>query len=169
MLRVALAVLHLLALGIGTGAVYARARALHRVAAAPGGVPNASPAGGGADPGALARAFAADAWWGVAALLWLGTGLWRALAGTEKAPAYYWANHVFYAKMTLFAAVFALELWPMVTLVRWRAAAGRGTLPAPAALAPAARRIARLSDVQLLLLVGIVTAAVLMARGYGAR
>ena len=32
-----------------------------------------------------------------------------------------------------------------------------------------ARRIARISDVQLLLLLGIVTAAVMMARGYGAR
>ena len=48
MLRIALAVIHLLALGIGLGAVYARARALHRVGTA-------------AD--ALGRAFVADSWW----------------------------------------------------------------------------------------------------------
>lgn len=153
MLRITLAVLHLLALGIGLGAVYARARALHRLDAA---------------PDAVRRAFAADAWWGVAALLWIGTGLWRALAGTEKASAYYWSNHVFYAKMGLLVVVLLLELVPMTTLIGWRRAVAAGTLPAPAALAPRARRLARISDVQTLLVVAIVVAAVMMARGYGA-
>jgi putative membrane protein len=158
MLRILLAVLHLLALGVGLGAVYARARALGAV---------------GRAPDALRRAFAADAWWGVAALLWVGTGLWRALAGTEKAPAYYWSNHVFYAKMGLFAAVFLLEITPMVTLVRWRVRTGRSAarplVPGDPAVVRTARRLARVSDVQLVLLVAIVAAAVLMARGYGAR
>ncbi len=154
MLRVALAALHLLALGIGTGAVYARARALDQLAAA---------------PDALRRALAADGWWGAAALLWIGTGLWRAVGGTEKSPGYYWSNHAFYAKMALLAGIFALEAWPAGTLTRWRLAQRRGALGPPASLAPAARRIARLSDVQLLLLVGMVVAAVMMARGYGAR
>ena len=154
MLRIALAVLHLLALGIGLGAVYGRARALNALAPT---------------PDALRRAFAADAWWGLAALLWVSTGLWRALAGTEKAPGYYWSNHVFYAKMGLFALVFLLELWPMTTLVGWRRAAARGALPPAEELARTGRRLARVSDVQTLLLVATVLAAVLMARGYGAR
>jgi putative membrane protein len=154
MLRIALAVLHLLALGVGLGAVYGRARALNALAAT---------------PDALRRAFAADAWWGLAALLWVSTGFWRALAGTEKAPGYYWSNHVFYAKMGLFALVFLLELWPMTTLVRWRRAAARGTLPPADELARTGRGLARVSDVQTLLLVATVLAAVLMARGYGAR
>ena len=158
MLRIVLAVTHLLALGIGMGAIYARARAMNAV---------------GRAPDALRRASTADAWWGVAALLWITTGLWRALAGTEKASGYYWNNHVFYAKMGLFALVFLLELWPMITLVGWRrrlrADGGVSFVAADASVATRARRIARISDVQLLLLVGIVTAAVMMARGYGAR
>lgn len=158
MLRILLAWVHLLALGIGMGAVYARARAMGKV---------------GQVPDALRRAATADAWWGVAALLWLSTGIWRALAGTEKAWAYYASNHVFYAKMGMFALVFLLELWPMITLGRWRRqlgadggaafAAGDTTVPRKA------WRIARISDVQLLLLLGMVLAAVMMARGYGAR
>lgn len=77
MIRIALAVTHLLALGIGLGAIHGRGRALNALAA---------------DPGALRRAFAADSWWGIAAVLWIGTGLWRVLAGTEKTPSYYATN-----------------------------------------------------------------------------
>ena len=158
MLRILLAVLHLLALGIGMGAIYARARALNDV---------------GRVPVALRRAATADAWWGIAALLWLSTGLWRAFAGTEKAPGYYWGNHVFWAKMGLFVAVVVLELWPMLTLLRWRrhlgTDGGAAFVAADPDVASRARRLARVSDVQLLLLVGIVIAAAMMARGYGER
>jgi putative membrane protein len=154
MLRIALAVLHLLALGIGLGAIYSRGRALKTM---------------GTTPCALRHALAADTWWGIAALLWLTTGLWRALAGTEKASSYYWSNHVFQAKMGLFALVFLLEIWPMMTLINWRRLRAKGTLPTQDTLTPVARRIARISDLQTLLIVAIVTAAVLMARGYGAR
>jgi len=154
MLRILLAVVHLLALGIGLGAVFARARALGRLTSA---------------QESMRRIFTADAWWGVAALLWLTTGLWRALAGTEKASGYYWSNHVFYAKMGLFLAIFLLELYPMVTLVRWRSAVRTKTLSPPVVLAPTARRIARISDLQTLLVIATVCAAVLMARGHGAQ
>ena len=157
MLRITLAVLHLLALGIGFGAVYARARALHAVGAQPDA------------PDALRRALTADSWWGVAGLLWVSTGLWRALAGTEKASTYYWHNPLFHAKMGCLVVLLLLEAWAVVTLVRWR----REGLPSlqvrRAALAPAARTLARVSDVQLVLVLAMLVAAVLMARGYGAR
>ena len=152
MLRIVLAVLHLLALGIGLGAIFARARALNRLRTT---------------PDALPAAMTADAFWGIAALLWISTGLWRAIAGTEKASSYYWSNHVFMAKMGLLALVLLLELWPMATLVRWRRAT-KGTL-APDLLAATGPRLARVSDVQTLLVVAIVVAAVMMARGYGTR
>ena len=154
MLRIALAAVHLLALGAGLGAIHSRARALGQVSVA---------------PDALNRAFVADTWWGVAFLLWVITGLWRALAGTEKVSTYYWSNHVFYAKMGLLAIILALEIWPMVTLIRWRIANRTKTLPAPSELAPTANRLARVSDVQTLLIIAMVVAAVMMARGYGAR
>ena len=152
MLRLTLAALHLIALGIGLGAVWARANALN----------------GPLDLPTMRRAFRADSWWGLAAALWIGTGLWRLFAGTEKASAYYMQNHVFFAKMGFFVIILALEIWPMITLVRWRQIAGRGTSawnPNPAA----ARRIARISRIESVLVIAMVFAAVAMARGYGAR
>jgi putative membrane protein len=155
MLRLLLAVLHLLALGIGLGAVWARARALDSAART------------ALAPDRLRAAFAADNWWGIAAVLWVGTGLWRALAGTEKAPAYYAHNVVFWMKMALFVTVLLLEIWPMVTLIRWRAAIRRGETPA--ANPRTAAYLARISYAEAALVVLIVIAAVSMARGYGAR
>jgi putative membrane protein len=154
MVRISLAVIHLLALGIGLGAIYARARGLHRLTEG---------------PEAIRRVFAADTWWGIAAILWIASGLWRATAGTEKSPTYYWTNHIFYAKMGLLVLVIALEIWPMVTLIRWRKAAAKGTLPPAEVLGTLGRRLARVSDVQTLLVIAMVVAAVMMARGYGAR
>ena len=150
MLRLALAALHLLALGIGLGAVWGRARAL----------------GGPRDSRAVRRALAADGWWGFAALLWIGTGAWRLFAGTEKATGYYFANHLFLAKMGLLALVLVLEAWPMVTLMRWRADPSRAEGAAGAAKA---RRISAISYVETLLVVAMVGVAVAMARGLGAR
>ena len=87
-IRWLLAAVHLLALGVGLGAVWARGRALQ----APLDVP------------ALRRVFYADTGWGIAALLWIGTGLVRAFGGYEKGAFYYLHNHVFWAKMGLLAA-----------------------------------------------------------------
>src|SRR5918999_3325250 len=133
MLRLMLAWLHLLALGIGFWAVLARGQALREAAAE---LPGAS---------ALRRAFRADGHWGAAAGLWLATGLWRYLGSTEKGTDYYNSNHVFLTKMTLFVVVVALEISPMITLTRWRRAAGRGASngAGDGAIDPAkARRIA---------------------------
>ena len=151
MLRITLAVLHLLALGIGLGAVWGRARAL-----------GARPL----DRASVRRVFAADGWWGVAAVLWLGTGLWRLLAGTEKATSYYVGNHIFFAKMGFFAAILLLEIWPAITLMRWRRVAARSG----ASWTPdgsTAARVRAISYLEALLVVAMVIAAVMMARGYG--
>lgn len=149
MLRLALAAIHLLALGIGLGAVWTRGRSLATWH----------------EQGALRRAFAADAWWGTAALLWVGSGLWRLLAGTEKATRYYTHNHVFWTKMGLLGVILALEIWPMITLIRWRQRSGSSVAGASAT---AARVISRISYLQAALIVAMVIAAVAMARGYGA-
>jgi putative membrane protein len=139
---------HLLGLAIGLGAVWARARSL-------GDRP--------LDPGALRRTFAADSWWGASAILLIGTGLWRLLAGTEKPTAYYLSSHAFAAKMVLLGGILVLEVWPMVTLIRWRILVAKGGHPDTG---PAAA-IARISYVQALLLIGMVFAATAMARGLG--
>jgi putative membrane protein len=138
---------HLLALGIGLGAVWCRGRAL----------------GGLLDSAGLRRVFLADAAWGMAAVLWLGTGLWRLLAGLEKSTGYYLQNHIFLAKMALFLLIVALEIWPMMTLIHWRRRVARGEPPdTRAALA-----LARVSFLQAALVVLMVFAATAMARGFG--
>lgn len=147
-LRWLLAAVHLLALGIGLGAVWARARSL---------------GGRELDLGAVRRVLTADAWWGVAALLWVATGLVRLLAGTEKPTGYYLHNHAFWAKMALFIAILLLEIRPIVTFGRWRAAVRRGELPS---LVPAAA-LARVSYIQAVLTVLMVLGATAVARGLG--
>ena len=102
----------------------------------------------------------ADSWWGVAAGLWLVTGLWRLFGSTEKSTSYYLSNHLFYTKMGLFVAVLAMEIWPMVTLIKWRA--GK-TQPHPRDVG----RIEIISYVECAIVVVMVLTAVSMARGYG--
>ena len=68
-LRWILAFLHLLALPIGVAAVFIRARALRA--------------------NNIRDAVKADAWWGIAAFIWIATGLWRWLGGVEKPMPYY--------------------------------------------------------------------------------
>ena len=149
-LRLVLAWLHLLALGIGLGGAWGRARALHDTLREP------------ADERALKRALVADTWWGIAALIWLVTGLWRLLASTEKSTSYYLSNHAFYAKMGLFLAILLLEIWPMMTLIKWRTGKAE----------PHARDVGRIeviSYVECALVIGMVFAAASMARGMGMR
>jgi putative membrane protein len=160
MLRLTLAWLHLIALGIGFWAVFARGQALREAARE---LPSTA---------ALRRAFMADAHWGAAAGLWLATGLWRYLGSTEKATGYYNSNHIFLTKMTLFVVIVALEVSPMITLIRWRKAVGRSGSPGDGHVAldaAKARRIATISYVQGAIVAIMVFTAVAMARGYGAR
>lgn len=148
MTRWLLAGLHLLALGIGLGAVWARARALSSR-------PNAE---------SLRAVFLADTWWGVAALLWISTGVWRLLAGLDNSTASYFQNHLFLTKMALFAIILALEVWPMTTLIAWRRRVMRGEQP-DASTAPL---LAKISFAQAGLLMLMIFLAVGTARGYGA-
>jgi len=147
-LRWMLATLHLLALGVGLGAVWARGVNLRTALTAQD----------------LRRVFRADNAWGFAALLWLGTGVWRLLAGLEKSTEYYLHNHVFLTKMGLFLLIFALEISPMLTLIRWR----RLTAAGQPVDTGGARRMATISFVQAGLVVLMVFAATAMARGIGA-
>jgi len=148
-LRLVLATLHLLALGIGLGAVWARSRALR----------------GTLDAAGLRRVFTADTWWGVAALVWISTGVWRLLGGLEKSTGYYFHNGFFLLKMACFVAIFLLELAPMITLVRWRSQLARGRVIDTRH----ARTFSTISLVQAGLLFAIVLFATAMAHGYGAR
>jgi putative membrane protein len=102
--------LHLLALAIGLPAVFLRGRALK----------------GPLDADGLRRLLAADNVWGIAAVLWIATGLLRAFGGLEKGTEFYLRSPLFWTKMALFGIVFLLEIRPMVTFIRWRRALRQG-------------------------------------------
>jgi putative membrane protein len=113
MIAAVVSALHVLALAVGLSSVYFRGRALR----------------GRLDADGLRQLFAADNLWGLAAGLWLVTGLLRAFGGLEKGTAFYLASTLFWTKMGLFALILALEIWPMTTFIRWRLSRRRGALP----------------------------------------
>ena len=152
MLRITLASLHLLALSLGMLATVLRGSALRDA-------PSVD---------ALRRALRMDAIWGIAAALWLVTGLWRLLGETEKPMGYYFENHWFLAKMGLFVLIFVLEIGPMMTVMRWRKALRAGASPDSLVTPSAARRIALVGHLQATLALLMIFAAASMARGYGA-
>lgn len=112
---------------------------------------------------AMAWALRADNVWGLSALILLPTGLYRVF-GPGKGLDFYLHNPFFHAKLTLFALVFLLEIWPMVQLIRHRIADRSEPKPLDATLA---RRFSQISAVQAGLLLGILLCAVMMSRGVG--
>ncbi len=147
LIRWLLAATHLLGLGVGLGAVWTRARALNGVIDAP----------------TVGRILQSDAWWGVAALIWLSTGLVRAFSGLEKGSDFYLSNHLFLTKMGLFVIIVALEIRPAMTFRRWRGDLANGRQPdiqgAPA--------LGSISTLQAILVIVMVFLATGMARGFG--
>ena len=148
-LRWLVATLHLLVLPLGLGAIWARARALGHLSGSAG----------------LGPVFAADNLWGVAAVLWIGTGLWRAFGGLEKGSQFYLASPLFWVKMALLGTIILLEIWPMTTFIGWRLAVSRGEQPDTRR----ARQLWIVNHVEMLLIVAMVFVASFMARGFGLR
>jgi putative membrane protein len=139
-----LSAIHLLTLALGAAAVFARGRALARPL----------------DEEGWKRLLAADNAWGVAALLWISSGLGRVFYG-GKETGFYWSNGFFWIKMTLFAMIFLFELRPMITFIRVRRARSQGSPPA----AFPVETFRRINDIELALVVAIVFVAAFMARG----
>ena len=148
MLRWLLAAVHLLGLGVGLGSVWARARLL-------GGAP--------LDAVTLRRALTADVWWGIAALLWIGSGLWRLFAATEE------DHRVLSRQSRLLDQDGAAGGDPAArgasdrSLSAWRRRVARNETPD----LRAAAGIARTSYVQVVLVILMVLTATAMARGMG--
>jgi len=139
--------LHLLALAGGVACVLLRADALARPL----------------DERGLRRVFAIDNIYGLIALAWIGSGLWRAFGSVEKGGAYYLHNHLFWGKLLLLGLFLAVEAVPMVTFIRWRILVGRGQ----AVDTTRAARLRTLHWVELVLIVLIVLCASAMSRGLG--
>ncbi|HEY7039255.1 MAG TPA: DUF2214 family protein [Methylomirabilota bacterium] len=139
--------LHLLALAVGLPAVFLRGRAFK----------------GALDGDGLRRLLAADNVWGVAAVLWIVTGLLRVFGGLEKGTEFYLQSRLFWVKMALFASVLLLEIRPMVTLIRWRMQLARGR----AVDTSPARTLYTINHAELAIVVIMVFVASFMARGFG--
>jgi putative membrane protein len=112
------------------------------------------------DKPALESMLAADNWWGIAAILWISSGLARLLY-LEKSRDFYFRNGFFYVKLGLFAVAMLLELWPMMNFVVWRVRLQQGK-PVDTARARSFQTISRL---ELVVIALIPVAAALMARG----
>lgn len=136
-----LSALHLLTLALGLGAVIWRNHGLLRL-----------DHGGSWDD-----VLRADTAWGLAAILWIATGVARVFV---VGPGYYAHNGFFWIKVTLFVTVCAIELVPMTILLRLRAARRRGLEPPPLSRA----RLRRLGTIEIALVVLIVFAAAFMVR-----
>lgn len=149
MIAALVSALHVLALALGLPSVYFRGRALR----------------GRLDADGLRQLFLADNVWGLAAALWLVTGLLRAFGGLEKGTAFYLASTLFWTKMGLFALILLLEIWPMTTFLRWRSARRRGAAPDTSS----ARGLYLVNHVEMALVVLMVFVAAFMARGFGVR
>lgn len=74
----------------------------------------------------LKRVFFCDNLWGVAALLIIVTGFYRAFGSLEKGTDFYLGSGLFNLKLGLFGLIFLLELYPMVVLFKWRIKNKRG-------------------------------------------
>lgn len=106
-----------------------------------------------------ARIGRVDIWYGILAALILIVGFAR-VNYAAKGWAYYSHNHFFWAKMTAFAIVGLLSIWPTVAIIRWRRAS---TPPTNAQVATARRFL--WAEVFFFALIPVFAAA--MARGYG--
>ncbi len=148
--RASLSALHVIALAIGFAAVFARGRRLRDLLRSP------------EDAGAARRLLQADNVWGLAALLWITTGLFRAFGRLEKTPDFYLRNGFFWVKMALFVLVLALEIHPMLTFIRWRIARSRGGSPVAGANLGL---LIRLNDLEAAIVLLIPFTAAVMARG----
>lgn len=147
MLAAILSALHVLTLGIGLGAIFARGRALRAVAAG--------------DARAIPGVLFADTFWGVAAGLWIVTGLARVFGGIEKSPDFYLHNGFFWLKMGLFGLVFALEIAPIAAFIGWRVALRKGATIDTRVAA----RFVYINDIETALVIAIPFVAAAMARG----
>ena len=104
----------------------------------------------------LDAALFADNLWGLSAIAMIGSGLIRALGSYEKGSAFYLGDPMFQLKMVLVMLVLALEIWPMVLLLRARFGS-RETVLSP--------WLARISWAQLTVVLLLPVVAAAMARG----
>lgn len=104
----------------------------------------------------------ADMVLGIAATVLLLAGLARVF-WFEKGAAYYFHNHAFLGKFSLFILVALLSIVPTVEFLSWRKAVKAGQVPAVAAAR--LRRVRMIVHLELAAIVLILLFAAMMAKG----
>lgn len=115
-------------------------------------------------PATARRLLSVDAVYGAAAGAIVVVGFLRVFL-FEKGAAYYFHSVPFIVKISLFAAVGLLSIYPTRHLLSWRQSLRQGAAPAfePEKL----RTIRRIIHWELIALVAVILCAALMARGIG--
>lgn len=103
-----------------------------------------------------------DAVLGASATVLLVVGLLRVFY-FEKGAAYYFHNHAFLTKFSLFVVVALLSIVPTIEFLSWRKALKAGQVPAVAA--PKLKRLRMIIHVELAAVVIILLCAAIMAKG----
>lgn len=108
------------------------------------------------------RLRAADMVLGIAATILLLAGLARVF-WFEKGATYYFHNHAFLTKFTLFVLVGLLSIVPTIEFLSWRKAVEAGQVPVVAAAK--LKRLRMIVHIELAAIVLILFCAALMAKG----
>jgi putative membrane protein len=112
--------------------------------------------------GVARRLMVTDAVLGAAATILLLVGLSRVF-WFEKGAAYYFANHAFLGKLTLFIVVAIMSIVPTLEFLSWRKAVNAGQAPA---VAPGKlKRVRMIIHIELAAIVLILLFAAMMAKG----
>ena len=113
-------------------------------------------------PSIARRLQVADAMLGASAGLLLAVGLARVVF-FEKGAAYYFSNHAFLTKLSLFVIVALLSIVPTVEFLRWGKAVKQGQVPV--IVEAKLRQVRRIIHIELAAVVVILLAAAIMAKG----
>lgn len=116
------------------------------------------------DDAGVQRVLRLDNLSGIIAILWMGSGLWRAFGSLEKGSSFYLESTMFWVKMSGLALAWACETPSMVTFIRWRMRLAAGQAPDLSGVG----RLRRWHYAEGAAMVLTVFAASLMSRGVGA-
>jgi putative membrane protein len=105
------------------------------------------------------RLFRIDGLYGLAALIVLATGLLK-IFHYGKPPSYYGQNFIFHIKLTVFALIYLMSLYPTVHFFKARKTSPDATVTYP-------RATGILLRIEMALLMILPLLGVMMARGYG--
>ena len=106
----------------------------------------------------------ADIVYGIAGVALLVSGIYRVIKFGQGSE-FYTQNPIFWAKITIFALVGSLSLYPTITYVLWAVPLSKGTLPS--VTENLVSRLRLIINIELIGFASIPLLATIMARGVG--